>query len=274
MKDENGNTNLANAILKGKSNFRTLRLIKDCPNDIQQKTTNDQYPLHLACEFCRSEKIVLRLLNAFPQAATEKELVNGCYPLHLACEHGRSENIVFKLLLSFPQAIREKDIDLRYPLHGACENRSERVVLRLLNSFPHAATEKDGFGKLPLHSACYMGLDNVVLRLLKEFPQATYEKDITRGWIPLRWASEGDASEHIVLTLIDTNILSVKKLSWLRIGLMDPPRTKKFTELIYTLRKKSDYELENRIDIPMLVIVNGLANRRRQEGYQWLLLNP
>jgi ankyrin repeat protein len=78
------------------------------------------YPLHFACVYHCSKKIMLQLLKEFPQAATETGQ-DGRYPLHLALRYSELEHIVLQLLKEFPQAATETCEEGRYPLLSACD---------------------------------------------------------------------------------------------------------------------------------------------------------
>jgi hypothetical protein len=58
---------------------------------------------------------------------------------------------------------------------------------------------------------------------------------------------------------------------------LDYAKNKSLSETIISvlqiLMEKSDYELENGIDIPMVVMFNGIENRRCQEIYQEIKTN-
>jgi hypothetical protein len=198
--------------------------------------------LHLACRLYISDKVVLQLLNSFPQSSSKKP-TNGYYALNLAISWDQSDTVVLQLLNSFPQAASEKCSVYRYPLHTACEkNRSEKVVLQLLKCFPKAATKKHDYDGYPLHDAI-----------------ANHQ------------------SESVILALLDFSLLAVKDISQYGDTLLSYARnysqSKAFVNLLETLMKMSDYDLENRINLPMKLLANGFYNRQRQDSYQWLLLN-
>jgi ankyrin repeat protein len=65
------------------------------------------YPLHYACSYNQSEKVVLALLDHFPDAATVSNQF-GSYPLHLACYYNQSENVVLTLLNTCSMAVKVK----------------------------------------------------------------------------------------------------------------------------------------------------------------------
>jgi Ankyrin repeat len=69
---------------------------------------------------------VLQLLNYFPQAATE---INKCcrYPLHIACEWTKSENVILALIDANLLAVKVHDKYGRTALQYA-RNQSETII--------------------------------------------------------------------------------------------------------------------------------------------------
>jgi ankyrin repeat protein len=246
MKDKNGNTELAIAIITGKSDDEILQLMKESLNNVQEKNISSYYPLHLACICNCSEKVVLQLLTCFPQAASIQDEFSQ-YPLHCACacDRNHSEKVILQLLYYFPQAASHKNKFGDYPLHLACRNHcSAKVVLQLLNYFPQAASEQSKVGDYALHMAC-----------------------------------KNKQSEIVILALIDSNLLAVKAIDFVfEQTALDYDRDRHHSETIVkvleTLMKMSDYDLKHQIDILVEVYTNGVYNRQRQDSYQWLLLNP
>jgi ankyrin repeat protein len=66
MKDKDGNTELALAIINFKPEDEIFQLMKQYPNDMKEKNIDGNYPLHLACKRFKLEKVIVHLLNAFP----------------------------------------------------------------------------------------------------------------------------------------------------------------------------------------------------------------
>jgi hypothetical protein len=80
-----------------------------------------------------------------------------------------------------------------------------------------------------------------------------------------------------MFALIDSNPMAVKQNDDTGRRPLDYPLANRFSNTVIRvlteLTNKSDYELVNRINIPIEVMVNGVGNRRRQGIYHWLLLN-
>jgi ankyrin repeat protein len=244
----NGNSKLSNAVIRRESADNILHLMKQFPNNIQQRNYDNEYPLHLACKYNHPDMVVLKLLTSFPQGASERDKY-GDYPLHNACRRKQSEKVVLQLLNSFPQAATEKDNIGDYPLHSACRtNQSEKIIIQLLYNFPQAASKKDAYGCYPLHLACrYTQSENVMFALIDTYPLAI-KTVIKERYKPLK------------------TILNYAR---------DVGRSETMIEVLETLMEKSDHELKNKgVNVIMIVMVNGLANRQHQEIFQWLLLNP
>jgi hypothetical protein len=149
------------------------------------------------------------------------------------------------------------------------------IVLPLLNAFPQAATKKNKYGDYPLHKAFHHHpSEKIVLQLLNLFPQAATEGNREQKY-PVHLAIDKNQSDKIVFTLIDTNPFAVKKLDLQGFHplmyAVKQGQSAAIIKVLETLREKSDYELKNCIDIPLVVRANGLVNRRRQNGYHWLM---
>jgi hypothetical protein len=240
MKDKDGNTELAIAIMNRKSEDEILQLIEHCPDDIQEKNNAGFYPVEDA--FTYSEAVVLQLLTRFPKLATER------------------------------------DIYWSYPLHYVCRNHKEKVVLQVLKEFPQAASEQDTYGRLPLCIAieCYQS-EKVMFALLDTNLLSVKGFDV-EDRIPLDYAKIFGYNNYSALIdavdaadAVDAVDAALARITW------DYEGEKRKVEAVFNvleiLTNMTDYELEHRINIPTCVVVNGLDNRRRMERYKWLMLH-
>jgi len=101
-------------------------------------------PLHMAIECRYSDRIILALLAAYPEAAQVQAVHRGDLPLHRAIQHGYGEMVVMELFLAYPSAamIRCKQTGM-LPLHlAASSNASPNVVKALINEYPEALDMK------------------------------------------------------------------------------------------------------------------------------------
>jgi hypothetical protein len=135
------------------------------------------------------------------------------------------------------------DSDNQYVLHYACWTHApSATVIKIINYYPMAVQQNDVYGRYSLHLACMR-----------------------------------NQSENVILALIDINILAVKASDQFGYTPLDFARSngqsKTIINILTTLMDKSDDDLKNRIDIPMPVLRNGFYNRRRHDGFQWLLMN-
>jgi ankyrin repeat protein len=285
-----------------------LQLLKAFSNAVTEKDNYGNYPLHSACIYSQSENIIFQLLNAYPHAVTVQS--NGYYPLHLVIKNSHSEKVVLQLLKSFPHAATMK-CKAPYPLHLALiKDHSENVVLQLLNAypqaasiypqldstkylktyplhlkmesrrkerrklilFPHAVTMNNHY---PLHLAIKARQsEKVVLQLLDVLPNAAAINN-NYYFIALVAAILYGQSGNVVLALIDTNLLSIKDIYAFQSFYWDTrlDQVETIMKVLETISAMSKYELENRINIPMPVMINGCSNRRRVDIYQWLSNN-
>jgi ankyrin repeat protein len=128
-----------------------------------------------------------------------------------------------------------------------------------------------------LHFACWKNAPSTkVLKIINYYPMAAQQKS-TSGWYPLHLACQNSQSENIILVLIDINLLAVKAINPYRATPLANDRrngqSKTIINILETLMEKSDDDLKNCIDIQMTVLRNGFYNRRRHDGFQWLLMN-
>jgi hypothetical protein len=72
-------------------------------------------PLCYALAHKQSEKVILKLINEFPEAVAETNA------FHIGCKCGHSDKVVMKLINTYPQALRKADSDGSYLLHHVCQ---------------------------------------------------------------------------------------------------------------------------------------------------------
>ena len=98
-------------------------------------------PLHYAIMEMRSQKVLKALLDAYPDAAKEKNPQTGNLPLHDALEDAmkrqEAEEVILLLLNAYPQAAKEKMKDGRLPIEVCAKNKaSEGLMLALYKANP------------------------------------------------------------------------------------------------------------------------------------------
>jgi hypothetical protein len=170
------------------------------------------------------------------------------------------------------------DSDNRYVLHYAFWKKApSATVIKIINYYPMAVQRKYIDGCYPLHYACFSNQSESVIQLLiNKYPMAVQQKD-TDGWYPLHLACIDNQSENVILALIDINLFAVKANDQKGYTPLQHAKwngqSKKIIDVLETIMEKSDDDLKNRIDIPMIVLTNGFYNRRRHDGFQWLLMN-
>ena len=76
---------LQQAICKGKSIRTILKIFNLDPIKVQYKNKLGDYPLHVAL-FCGNNNIAMKLVELFPET-THHQNTKGLYPLHVACRH-------------------------------------------------------------------------------------------------------------------------------------------------------------------------------------------
>ena len=98
-------------------------------------------------------------------------------PLHIAAGNKASAEVLVKLLDAHPEAALVADSRGQLPLHCAATNQSSvEVVEVLVAEHPGAAKVLDGFGCLPLDCATeYMASTEVALALITADPESTFD---------------------------------------------------------------------------------------------------
>jgi hypothetical protein len=140
--NDNRSTELDNAIMeidKDKLNsdqdyvdIRIINIINQSIEAVMLKDNNDAYTLHTVCRIKHLDKVVLHLIDIFPQAVHEKSLekidpvyyglkIQG-YPIKIAIRNNLSENVILRLIDEFPQIIHQETgcSKMPYILHLAC----------------------------------------------------------------------------------------------------------------------------------------------------------
>eukprot|EP01048_Picozoa_sp_COSAG05_P020721 COSAG05_NODE_3600_length_1966_cov_29.942153_4_plen_198_part_00 len=109
--------------------------------------------LHLALANNADVELVRRILEAFPEAATEKDQ-NGDLPMHVALRYDAPSEVYRWLLGVHPGAASEKTRNGSLPLHLAVRgNVAPEVFTLLLSHFPTAIGVRTGTHDMPLHLA-------------------------------------------------------------------------------------------------------------------------
>jgi ankyrin repeat protein len=199
------------------------------------------------------------------------------YVLHFACWKNAPSTTVIKIINYYPIAVQQKDMFGYYPLHSACLGKqSESVIQILIKKYPMAVQQKNTYGWYPLYVALWNNQSESVIQLLiNEYPMAVHQKDIDEGY-PLHLACRKHHSENVILALIDINLLPIKAKDQKGYTPLQYAKwegqSKTIIDILTTLMEKSDYDLKNRIDIPMPVLINGFYNKRRHDCFHWLLM--
>jgi ankyrin repeat protein len=124
-------------------------LVDAFPLALQQRNKKGQYPLLIAINN-QSIEVILKMIELFP-IAIEQNDNDGYYPLHKACQREWSEAFILKLLENFHFAATQRTVEKKlFPLHLACDyQRSIVVVRQLVKLYPQALKEMDYMGWYP-----------------------------------------------------------------------------------------------------------------------------
>jgi len=108
-------------------------------------------PLHYACERKPPLEVVEALIEANPEAITQRMMPGGCLPLHIACTWHCSLAVVSTLLAADPTTAKVVDELGNRPLHSACfSGASLPVIQDLLSSYPKAVLARNNQGSQPI----------------------------------------------------------------------------------------------------------------------------
>ena len=108
-------------------------------------------PLHYACERKPPVEVVQALIEANPEAVTERMMPGGCLPLHIACTWHSSPSVVGALLSADPSTAKVVDELGNRPLHSACfSGAAFSIVHDLLAIYPKAVLSRNNQGSQPI----------------------------------------------------------------------------------------------------------------------------
>merc|ERR1712232_18685 len=118
-------------------------------------------------ELCASFEVIKLLLEAHPEAASEKDPTYGYTPLHYS-EKLDADTVRF-LIEKCPGAAMEKDVHGELPLHWVAEHgASLEVVNLLLDANKEAPFVPDDSGRVPFKLALDSDIQKEVLEVLRK----------------------------------------------------------------------------------------------------------
>lgn len=137
-------------------------------SDDKAATLWKRLPIHHACRFGAPLSLLQQMVDLAPDTVRAKDPCQGLLPLHLACRYRCSTRVVTFLLEHYPRAAREADTSGRLPLHFACLRAvSSTVVYKLVQAYPASVCVRDKSGKPPLeYTTVETGIDTETLALL------------------------------------------------------------------------------------------------------------
>jgi hypothetical protein len=108
-------------------------------------------PLHYACERKPPVNVVEALIEANPEAVSQRMMPGGCLPLHVACTWHCSPTVIGALLAADPSTAKVVDELGNRPLHSACFSGAAFSVIQvLLASYPKAVVSRNNQGSQPI----------------------------------------------------------------------------------------------------------------------------
>ncbi|RWR97990.1 serine/threonine-protein phosphatase 6 regulatory ankyrin repeat subunit B [Cinnamomum micranthum f. kanehirae] len=182
-------------------------LYREDSSILQQKTTQEDTPLHLASRSISNRKeLVSTILHWQPIMAMETNS-NKDTPLHDACRVGDLE-IVNRLLDAHPCVAYMLNTAKESAFFIACSCGHKEVASALCNRMDFRAW--DEIGASCLRIAASKGFTEIVEKILKDNPSSASRKD-DDGFSALHFASR-EGKDEVIKTLIDKD----SKLSFLK----------------------------------------------------------
>jgi len=136
--------------------------------------TSKVLPLHKTIALNGPLYLVEELYKAYPNGIKMVEMAFRRNVLHIACRYAVSIDLMKFIIEIYPQAADEEDLLGRLPLHYTCSNGCmENAIELLLKASTGSARAYDRKGWLPIHIACSMGASSKVVKMLVDsFPEA------------------------------------------------------------------------------------------------------
>ncbi|GMI47525.1 hypothetical protein TrCOL_g13167 [Triparma columacea] len=195
---------LPNLLLRRNWNGAIDRLNEN-PGEALLRQTEGQTLLHAAVEKLAPVGLIESLINAYPDACSERDAY-GRLPLHLAVDFERISEIVTAATLSAKAAENPinqlpkralslspnrllKETGLLGPDTSHLERKRIEVIEVLLSAFPTAAWLADDNGRLPLHVAAWRSAPPKVIAILLEKNPSAAMKVTRDGNLPLHLAA-------------------------------------------------------------------------------------
>ncbi len=174
------------------ANFELIRyLVEANPDAAGLKTSKGETALHLICRQSLGEEqlpCIDILLQAYPDAVTQRDVEHFYTPLHLLCLAGSraSPEVIIRLLQVCSQAAQIADAEHYLPIHHACENGCEPlIVLLLLQHYPSAAYSMTRKQDSALSLACTSNRSAETVQMLIEANPDALVKKNDYGFAPL-----------------------------------------------------------------------------------------
>ena len=179
------------AQLKEESKAVLDRMISEYPKSLEVPTDRGFLALHYAVAFESSEReeVILKLLQAYPQAASHSSK-EGKLPLHALCaSYNPKDTVVEAILEAYPASIQTANIKGQIPLHTACAAAQKLpFIKKLVELFPSAISVATTNGRLPLHVACEYRCDLDVIQYLADLSPDALTTESECGRFPLHYA--------------------------------------------------------------------------------------
>eukprot|EP00978_Attheya_sp_CCMP212_P014973 scaffold38427_cov52-Attheya_sp.AAC.4 len=179
--------------------------------------------LHDACEHQDKDQVIKRARSNSEEAVMLDD--HGSTPLHIACWSNPPTEIIRGLLDAHPNAVSDKDRHGDTPLHvaltGPCP--TTEIVKILLDSCPMVTSIANREGLLPLHQACRYCPDRQdILKILVDAYPFALRTHIKIGDIaPQKGSNKGNAETvmHAVVDGTTRSGMSTEELRFLDRGI-------------------------------------------------------
>lgn len=129
-------------------------------------------PLHYACERNPPLEVVEALIEANPEAVSQRMMPGGCLPLHIACTWQSAPSVVSSLLRADPMTAKVVDELGNRPLHSACFSGAPFAVVQdLLATYSKAVLSRNNQGSQAIDISrrlCHPNRKTVMTALLEK----------------------------------------------------------------------------------------------------------
>lgn len=169
-KNTDGNTPLIEGLQAGANEGSLIAVVEACRDCCAVVNDNHECPLHYAVRKS-SPKLIMKILRAFPEAASMQTFNEDDMPLHrlMGGSQNHDARIVREVMAEYANAAKVRDRYGRTPLHVAINNKAhETAVLEVFHAFPEAVGIQDAQRRTPLDEAKFTDISPEMLQHIQQ----------------------------------------------------------------------------------------------------------